>query len=102
MSDAGTRGNRLTFEACSSKTKTAARCGPPFEKSQAGVLQFLKGIPLEEMDARLLTVAIFNKYDVFLTRDCKSILKHQQKIHSLFPEIKVMKPSELLAHLCHP
>jgi hypothetical protein len=62
----------------------------------------LMGIPLEEMDARLLTEAIFNKYDVFLTRDSKSILKHRQKIHSLFPEIKVMKPSELVAGLHRP
>ena len=63
----------------------------------------LMGIPLEdEMDARLLTVAIFNKYDVFLTRDWKSILKKRQEINALFPEIRLMKPSELLAHLHTP
>jgi hypothetical protein len=53
---------------------------------------------LHNEDAKLLTVALHNRCDVFLTRDQHSILKHRGKIEAHFT-ILVMKPSELLKRL---
>jgi predicted nucleic acid-binding protein len=56
----------------------------------------LRKILPDEMDAQLLTVAIVNHYDVFLTRDHRTILRKRDQVNALFPEIKILKPSELL------
>jgi hypothetical protein len=60
------------------------------------IYEKLMALPLKDaMDARHLT---HNKYDVFLTRDRKTILKKRKEIEALFPVTKLMKPSELLSH----
>ena len=63
------------------------------------IFDVLRGFGLDPMDARHLSVAIFNQCDVFLTRDDRSILRHRIKIEARFPGIKIKLPSDLLRQL---
>jgi hypothetical protein len=51
---------------------------------------------LTQRDAELITQAVCNDFDVFLTRDVKSIIKgHRPWLEERFPTLCVRKPSEL-------
>jgi len=63
------------------------------------IFDALRDLGLDPMDARHLSVAIFNQCEVFLTRDVHSILRHRSVIEAQFPGIKIMKASELLKDL---
>jgi hypothetical protein len=57
----------------------------------------LTKIPLKDLDAKHLMVAICNGYDRFLTTD-PDFISSRSQIEAAFP-IKVLKPSELVAEL---
>ena len=60
----------------------------------------LRGMGLDVMDGRHLTVAIHNGCDVFLTKDRK-VLKLRASITARYPLIDVMTPSQLWTRLSH-
>ena len=59
----------------------------------------LQDLGLERHDAEHITQALCNRCDVFLTRDYDSIIKIRNRIQSRFPEIRILKPSELETQL---
>jgi hypothetical protein len=62
-----------------------------------GILTELLKRGIKELDAKYITEAVCNDFDVFLTCDVRTIIRpHRQWLESRFPKLKIMKPSELL------
>lgn len=59
------------------------------------MLAQLQGLGLKPKDAEHITQALCNSCEVFLTRDEDSIIKIRNRIETRFPDIKILKPSEL-------
>jgi hypothetical protein len=59
----------------------------------------LREIGLGRTDAHHVMLAIHNGCDYFITCDTKSILKYRLAVEAKCPEIKLRKPSQLLAEL---
>lgn len=59
------------------------------------MLAQLKGLGLTPRDAEHITQALCNHCEVFLTRDERTIIKIRNRIEAQFPDIKILKPSEL-------
>jgi predicted nucleic acid-binding protein len=77
----------------------ACTCNPMVaDVPNSMVFDRLKEIGLKTSDAKILTVAIHNNCDVFLTRDFRTILRLRKEIEASFP-IKLRKPSELLEEI---
>jgi len=68
------------------------------DAADRGIFESLTQIGLTRVDAQHLTNAIYNKCEVFLTRDKKTILKFRDKICALYPDIRIYKPSEFWHH----
>lgn len=62
----------------------------------------LQALGLKRRDAEHITQALCNHCEVFLTRDYASIIKIRNRIESQFPEVKILKPSELEKQLHSP
>lgn len=63
------------------------------------VFKRLLSAGLEETDAKHLMCAIVGKCDVFVTLDTKDILPHRKAVEAACPEIRILKPSELVAEI---
>jgi predicted nucleic acid-binding protein len=59
----------------------------------------LKAVGLEDTDAKHVMCAIVGKCDVFVTLDTKDILPRRVAVEAACPEIRIRKPTELLAEL---
>ena len=77
----------------------ACTCSPMVaDVPSSTVYEGLKKIGLKVNDAKILTVAIHNDCDVFLTRDFRTILRLRREIEAAF-SIRIRKPSELLEEI---
>ncbi len=59
----------------------------------------LQQIGLDRVDAHHVMLAIRSEYDVFVTCDEETILKHRAKVEAEFPKIRLMLPSELVSEI---
>jgi hypothetical protein len=59
----------------------------------------LRGIGLDRTDAHHVMLAIRNGCSYFVTCDEKSILKYRAAVEAMYPQIKLRKPSGLVAEL---
>lgn len=58
---------------------------------------------LKQRDAEHITQAVCNGFDVFLTRDVRTIIKrHRTWLEARFPTLKIRLPSELLEEFSLP
>jgi hypothetical protein len=62
------------------------------------ICQELEQHGLQRRDAQHITQAVCNERDIFLTRDAKTIIRpHRDWLEGRFPNLKVRRPSELVA-----
>jgi hypothetical protein len=66
------------------------------------ILADLQALGLKRRDAEHITQTLCNHCEVFLTRDYDSIIKIRNRIESQFPEVKILRPSELENQLHSP
>ena len=64
-----------------------------------GVFTKLKAVGLEDTDAKHVMCAIVGICDVFVTLDMKDILPRRVAVEAACPEIRIRRPTELLAEL---
>jgi hypothetical protein len=69
------------------------------DAADRSIFESLVQIGLTRVDAQHLTNAIYERCDVFLTRDEHSILDFRKEICSLYKDITICKPTELMTRL---